>query len=429
MAEHRVALLIFSSSCAEASDQFAEESETLTCLRRHGFRVSAERYTSADAMRRIIQRFATGAPINGTALVYFCTAVANGRSFEGKSTPLLYPDADAENAIPLTEVLDRLHLHSATRQNIVLVNPVNRKTETLEPIRQLFNEQISSGTWIGVLNSRASDDKNERATILKSFESIPGGQIEARLKSLCVWSDSTCSQPILATQPTSTVSTPDLFPGHAKPGDEWVANDGSIYCYCPSDRKSKGFWIGKYEVTQGKWPIPNRVRGVGTRRNLPTIYQQQKDITLQLQQHTKAEQAAGRLRAGWEYRLPTGEEWSWAASAGTNNEHDLSDQQLAIHANFADKTLFDQQRDEYLYAHTELSDGFAEAASVGNLKPNAWGLHDVLGNVWELTASGELRGGSWVSLPDYCRVFIRKPPLQQPVDYAGLRIMIANSQQ
>ena len=139
---------------------------------------------------------------------------------------------------------------------------------------------------------------------------------------------------------------------------------------------------------------------------------------------TSAERTAGRLPADWQYGLPSPEQWEHAARAGSTGDRYFEDTELARHANFADKSLFDTAQDDYLYADASLNDGTVELAPVGTYLPNRWGIHDVYGNVWEQTDTGVLCGGSWVSLPDYCRATVRKPPLKFPTDYVGLRIVI-----
>jgi formylglycine-generating enzyme required for sulfatase activity len=128
-------------------------------------------------------------------------------------------------------------------------------------------------------------------------------------------------------------------------------------------------------------------------------------------------------KTGHTYRLPSEAEWEYAARAGTQTRwYWGSDRnQGCKYANAGDQTLatqlarhsFDDETNQF-----DCSDGYAHAAPVGTFKPNAFGLYDMLGNMFEwvedcmnvdyqgaptdgsavLTGSCErrfLRGGSW----------------------------------
>ncbi len=127
------------------------------------------------------------------------------------------------------------------------------------------------------------------------------------------------------------------------------------------------------------------------------------------------------------YRLPTEAEWEYACRAGSRTRWHSGDdaEGLVEVANLFDaacRPLF-PQFEKFALAG---SDGFAFTAPVGSFRPNAWGLYDMHGNVWEWCAdwyaddyyrhsplddpagpeSGELRirrGGSWHSWPLYVR--------------------------
>ena len=130
-------------------------------------------------------------------------------------------------------------------------------------------------------------------------------------------------------------------------------------------------------------------------------------------------------RTGREYRLLSESEWEYAARAGTGTERYWGDDYVnwdaCHHANVGDRGP------GYRYANGyPCSDGSRNTRAVGGYHPNAFGLYDMLGNVWEWmedcyepsyrdapdngaarTAADcgkrVLRGGSWIDEPDDIR--------------------------
>ncbi len=88
-------------------------------------------------------------------------------------------------------------------------------------------------------------------------------------------------------------------------------------------------------------------------------------------------------RTGKRYRLPSEAEWEYAARAGTTTTRHWGDdlQEICKHANLLDKAF---RRKRWLaFDAAECDDGYAGPAPVGKFPPNAFGLHDMLGNVFE----------------------------------------------
>ena len=168
-------------------------------------------------------------------------------------------------------------------------------------------------------------------------------------------------------------------------------------------RLTEGYYLGKYEVTQAQWEAvmgsnPSRFDECG--QNCPVEVVSWEDV----------QEYIGRLNAlagEKRYRLPTEAEWEYAARAGTSTDHYAeSVDMIAWHAGISG-----------LRTHP-----------VGRKIPNAWGLHDMLGNVSEWVedwygdypggsvtdyrgpSTGSFRvarGGGWYSDARYCRATYR----------------------
>jgi hypothetical protein len=107
------------------------------------------------------------------------------------------------------------------------------------------------------------------------------------------------------------------------------------------------------------------------------------------QKLTKLDHEAGVLPEDWEYRLPTEAEWECACRAGSEEPRHGEPQDVAWHHDNADE----------------------KPHAVGHKTPNAWGFHDMLGNVWEwcqdwfsvATPCRSVRGGSYFNSARFCR--------------------------
>ena len=138
---------------------------------------------------------------------------------------------------------------------------------------------------------------------------------------------------------------------------------------------TKGFWLGKYEVTQSEWKQVMETepwkgeRYIKEGADYPATFVSWNDVTDFCHKLTDQERKAGRLSDGWEYTLPTEAQWECACRARTETRfsHGDDESKLGDCAWFSDNTSKPGQ-----YAH-----------SVGEKKPNPWGLCDMHGNVAE----------------------------------------------
>jgi len=145
---------------------------------------------------------------------------------------------------------------------------------------------------------------------------------------------------------------------------------------------SRGFWIGKYEVTQEEYlSIMNtnpRVFPGDLSRPVSSV--SWLEATNYCAKLTERELAAGRIPAGSQYRLPTEAEWECAARAGTSTRF-----------SYGDDPGYTSLGNHSWYA----SNSGLTAHPVGQKLPNPWGLYDMEGNVveWCQDWFGLLPGG------------------------------------
>jgi formylglycine-generating enzyme required for sulfatase activity len=151
-------------------------------------------------------------------------------------------------------------------------------------------------------------------------------------------------------------------------------NNASLGWFKPEKPKHQvtireGFYMGRYEVTQAQWQA---VMG-----NNPSEFKGCDSCPVEGVSWNDAQEFIKRLNAredGFTYRLPSESEWEYACRAGTTTEfafgNSLSSDQANFNGNFpsggAGKGVYRQK-----------------TTPAGSFQPNAWGLYDMQGNVYE----------------------------------------------
>ena len=184
---------------------------------------------------------------------------------------------------------------------------------------------------------------------------------------------------------------------------------------------SEPFAVGKFEITYQQWEAcvideqcPTAKRDDWSEDNHPVVnvsWKETLEYTKWLSKKTRKP-----------YRLLTEAEWEYVATGGNNRARffGLTPTQVCEFGNLYDQSA--QRTLDYGLEALHCDDGFNFSAPIGSFKPNHFGLHDTLGNVWEWTedcqailwrnaptdasarvnghcAQRAYRGGSWLNHP------------------------------
>jgi formylglycine-generating enzyme required for sulfatase activity len=233
---------------------------------------------------------------------------------------------------------------------------------------------------------------------------------------------------------------------------------------------TKGFWMSKYEITQGQWQRvmgsnPSYFQSAGDRAPVENMnYMEVNGFVTKLNGLAKG--------TGLRYLLPTEAQWEYACRAGSSSA--LYNGPLTIkgmyhgpeldaiawyggNSGLASELAFDTSK----WRERQSDAPYSGTHEVGQKKPNAFGLYDMIGNVAEWTGDNwtndwgsaavtdpfipgsakdyymGIRGGAWNSMPAFCRAASRRkdqwPQVEFPPPYAapdlGVRLVCTMNQE
>jgi formylglycine-generating enzyme required for sulfatase activity len=452
--EQRVALVIGNSSykIAPLKNPANDAADIAKALRGLGFQVTLKQNQSRDAMAQAIREFGNQLKRGGTGLFYYA---GHGMQVKGKNF-LIPVDADiqSEDEVPYRGIDAndlRAKMESArNRVNLVILdacrnNPFARSfrssAQGLAQMDAPVGTLVAFATAPGSVAADGTGRNGLYTQHLLASLNQPGLKIEDVFKRVRVgvrqgsrgkqvpWENTSLEgdfyfkpgkagesppQQVASIAPTLA---PTPAPGAEATGETWAdPTTGMEFVWIPNgcfqmgspdyekDHGSnerqhevcvEGYWMGKYEVTNAQY---RQFRpGHGADDNLPVTNVSWTDAMHFVQWLSE--------KSGKKIRLPTEAEWEYAARAGTSTAYFWGDGWEGRHNYFSDTKK-----------------------PVGSHQPNAFGLHDMLGNVWEWTAStydssysgGErqvasldaggsrvARGGTWHDGPGRVRSAVR----------------------
>ncbi|MFM6429960.1 MAG: formylglycine-generating enzyme family protein [Dolichospermum sp.] len=179
------------------------------------------------------------------------------------------------------------------------------------------------------------------------------------------------------------------------------------------------FSMGKYPITQAQWRVIAALEKVNIDLKSDPSYFKGDDLPVECVSWSHAQEFCARLSRieNKVYRLPTEAEWEYACRAETTTPFHFGETITTELANYDGN---------YTYGDGLKGVDCQQTINVGSFPPNAFGLYDMHGNVWEWcqdtwhenyinapedgsdwisqgNSKRVLRGGSWYNIPGNCR--------------------------
>ncbi|MBC1197433.1 SUMF1/EgtB/PvdO family nonheme iron enzyme [Microcystis aeruginosa BLCCF158] len=201
------------------------------------------------------------------------------------------------------------------------------------------------------------------------------------------------------------------------------------------------FFIGKYPITQAQWRAIAATAKIDIDLETNPSNFKGDELPVESVNWYQATEFCKRLsrETKREYRLPSEAEWEYACRAGTTTPFYFGETITGELANYdASNTYAEEAKGEYR----------KQTTPVGQFPPNAFGLYDMHGNVWEWCADtwhdnydgaprdgsvwikngndnrSPMRGGSWCSDPDRCRSAYRDNDDRRDINLiSGFRVV------
>ena len=214
-------------------------------------------------------------------------------------------------------------------------------------------------------------------------------------------------------------------------------------------RLTRGFWMAAHETTQaqwraisGEWPAQPPTTSFGLGDDVQVYWVTYADAEAHCAALTARARSERTLPEGWVFRLPTEAQWEYACRAGSTSATAFGPLLTNADANIVD-----------VAGETAGRSSAGRAVSAGRYRANAWGLHDMHGNIFEWcrdwyharlpggddpdlsatrgvpnrdgTYSRVRRGGAWNDDHRFCRSALRlRYEPERSSDHIGFRVAI-----